>query len=110
MTLVAGQAGQYVTRESGPARSRSSRLTVISLNPSLTSEWRTTETLRVSGLDTKVLCPSVRRQPGHFDLYVLGVKITRLILFLLPAALAQATMVSISTISLPNGTVGQPTR
>src|SRR5207248_3363918 len=27
-----------------PARSRSSRLTVISLNPSLTSEWRTTET------------------------------------------------------------------
>jgi len=60
MTLVAGQAGQYVTRESGPAgsppRSRSSRLTVISLNPSLTSEWRTTETLRVSDLDTKVLC------------------------------------------------------
>ena len=45
MTLVAGQAGQYV-----------SRLTVISLHPSLTSEWRTTETLRVSDLDTKVLC------------------------------------------------------
>src|SRR2546427_16983 len=51
--------------------------------------------------------PSVRRQPGRFDLYVLGVKIARLILFLLPAALAQATVVSISTTSLPNGTVGQ---
>src|SRR5437016_2240692 len=34
--------------------------------------------------------PSVRRQPGRFDLYVLGVKIARLILFLLPSALAQA--------------------
>ena len=34
-------------------------------------------------------------------------KIARLILFLLPAALAQATVVSISTTSLPNGTVGQ---
>ena len=56
---------------------------------------------------TKVRCPSVRRQPGHFDLYVLGVNIARLTLFLLPAALAQATVVSISTTSLPNGTVGQ---
>src|SRR5207237_3248654 len=50
---------------------------------------------------TKVRCPSVRRQPGHFDLYVLGVRITRLILFLLLAAPAQATVVSISTTSLP---------
>ena len=33
--------------------------------------------------------------------------IARLTLFLLPAALAQATVVSISTTSLPNGTVGQ---
>jgi hypothetical protein len=35
------------------------------------------------------------------------VRIARLIFFLLQAALAQATVVSISTISLPNGTVGQ---
>ena len=34
-------------------------------------------------------------------------RIAPLILFLLPAALAQATVVSISTISLPNGTIGQ---
>src|SRR2546422_7649932 len=39
---------------------------------------------------TKVRCPSVRRQPGHLDLYVLGVRITRLILFLLLAALARS--------------------
>src|SRR5439155_20720102 len=56
---------------------------------------------------TKVRCPSVRRQPRHFDLYILGVRIPRLILFLFLAALAQATVVSISTTSLPNGTVGQ---
>src|SRR5437667_12038800 len=48
-----------------------------------------------------------KAQPGHLDLCLLGVRIAPLILFLLPAALAQATVVSISTISLPNGTIGQ---